>query len=256
MENLYKEAAKIIKNSNNAVFFGGAGVSTECGIPDFRSKDGIYSQKQKYNYDPETILSYSFFKLHPDIFYDFIKENMLKYKAIPNNGHKALAELEKIGKLKAVITQNIDCLHQMAGSKNVIELHGSFAKFYCSTCFKEYNMDYVMNSVPYPKCRCGGIIRPDIVLYEEMLDENAIEAAVNYIGNADVLIVAGTSLVVYPAAGLLRYFKGNKVIFINKDKTPYDSIADIIINEPFAKTMTKIMIELETWNGKNNIENK
>lgn len=254
MDTIYKQVADIIKESDNIVFFGGAGVSTECGIPDFRSSDGLYNKKNKYSYPPEEILSHSFFERHADIFYDYIKENMLNTgNILPNKGHKALADLEKMGKLKAVITQNIDCLHQKAGSVNVLELHGSFAKFYCTECGKVYGIDYINSSKDVPKCTCGGLIRPNIVLYEEMLDESTIEKSVDYIRHADVLIVAGTSLAVYPAAGLIQYFKGSRVIFINKDKTGYDSFANIIINKPFAKTMMRVMIEAGYWNIKSKI---
>jgi NAD-dependent deacetylase len=248
MNNTYSQVSKVISDHNNIVFFGGAGVSTECGIPDFRSANGLYKKVNEYNYTPETILSHSFFGKNPDVFYEFLRNNMLRYcNVAPNNGHKALAVLENMGKLKAIVTQNIDNLHQEAGSKNVLELHGTLARFYCSSCLTEYKQDHILNSTGVPKCECGGIIRPDIVLYEEPLDERVLMESIQYINNADVLIVAGTSLAVYPAAGLLRYFKGKQMIFINKDKTDYDKYADIIINEPFAETMTGIMHEMGLW---------
>lgn len=239
---IYK-AADIIKSCNNIVFFGGAGVSTECGIPDFRSEDGLYNKKNKFPYSPEEMLSHSFFERHPDIFYKYLKESLLKYNVQPNFGHKSLAALEKMGKLKAVITQNIDGLHQKAGSKNVLELHGTLSRFYCSKCFKEYSPEFITEEKFIPICNCKGIIRPDVVLYEEALNQEVILKSIDYISKAKVLIVAGTSLVVYPAAGMIRYFKGDKIIFINKSSTSYDSMADIVINEPFSKTMERIMKE-------------
>lgn len=247
MNDIISNVGKIIGESNNIVFFGGAGVSTECGIPDFRSADGLYNKISKYNYSPEVILSRSFFQNNPNIFYDFLNNNLLKYEVLPNKGHKALAELERIGKIKAVITQNIDNLHQVAGSKRVLELHGTLARFYCSDCLKNYSSDYVKALHSVPKCECGGIIRPDIVLYEEPLDERILVESIQYIGNAEILIVAGTSLAVHPAAGLLRYFKGKHMIFINKDSTDYDKNADILIHEPFAETMDKIMLNIGLW---------
>lgn len=253
MENLHKEFANIIKDSSNIVFFGGAGVSTECGIPDFRSSNGLYSKKYKETFSPETILSSSFFNKNPEIFYEFLKDNMLKYKPYPNKGHRALAELEGLGKLSAVITQNIDNLHQEAGSKNVIELHGSLLKFYCPKCLNKYSLDSIKEFDSTPLCNCGCVIRPDIVLYEEALNDRAISESIKYISEADVLIVAGTSLRVYPAAGLIKHFKGNKLIIINKEETDYDSLADMIIKEPFSQFMTKIMQELELWNYKTEI---
>lgn len=235
------KVAKIIDESSNIVFFGGAGVSTECGIPDFRSSSGLYNKVSKYSYSPEVILSHSFFEDHPDIFYDFLNNNLLKYNAVPNKGHYALAKLEQLGKIKAVITQNIDNLHQAAGSEKVLELHGTLARFYCSSCLKNYSPDFIKSLNSTPRCECGGIIRPDIVLYEEPLDERILEESIQYIKIAEVLIVAGTSLAVYPAAGLLRYFKGRYLIIINKDSTGYDKQADILIHEPFAETMDRIM---------------
>lgn len=247
MENVYKTIADIIRESNNIIFFGGAGVSTECGIPDFRSENGLYNQESNYFYKPEKILSHSFFNEYPDIFYSFLREKLIFENIFPNKGHKALAELEKIGKLKAVITQNIDGLHQIAGSDNVIEIHGSLSKFYCNNCFKNYSLNYIKTTNGVPSCECGGILRPDVVLYEEALNPDVVSDSMKFISNADTLIVAGTSLAVYPAAGLLKHFNGKNVIFINKDKTRYDKIADLIVNEPFAKTMVKVMIELGVW---------
>lgn len=220
---------EIINESKRVVFFGGAGVSTESGIPDFRSKDGLYNQK--YKYPPEEILSHTFFINNTEEFYKFYKDKMNSLKYKPNITHIKLAELEKNGKLKAVITQNIDGLHQYAGSKNVLELHGSIHRNYCMKCSKFYDAEYVFNSEGIPKCSCGGIIKPDVVLYEETLKDDILEEAIMQIANCDTLIVAGTSLTVYPASGLIRFYKGNKLILINKDKTPYDKIANIVIND-------------------------
>ncbi len=225
----------IISKSENIAFFGGAGVSTESGIPDFRSVDGLYNQK--YNYPPETILSHSFFISNTKYFYDFYKNKMLFLDALPNKAHLRLAELEKAGKLKAVITQNIDGLHQKAGSKNVLELHGSIYNNYCMRCGKFYDVDTVINSADIPTCSCGGIIKPDVVLYEEGLDNDIIDKAISYISDADVLIIGGTSLAVYPAAGLIRYYKGNKLILINKSTTSMDKMADLVINDSIGKVL-------------------
>ena len=225
MEDKIKEFSKLINESNNIVFFGGAGVSTESGIPDFRSKDGLYNQK--YKYPPEEILSHSFFINYTDEFYSFYKEKMNSLKYEPNITHIKLAELEKDGKLKAIITQNIDGLHQKAGSKKVYELHGSVLRNYCMKCNKFYNAEYVFNSNDIPKCNCGGIIKPDVVLYEEGLDGRTLEDSIIAIQNADMLIVAGTSLTVYPASGLINYFRGKNLVLINKDSTSYDNRAKI-----------------------------
>lgn len=219
----------IIENSNNIVFFGGAGVSTESGIPDFRSVDGLYNKK--YKYPPETILSHSFFMRNPEEFFKFYRDKMLNLDAKPNTAHTKLAELEKQGKLKAVITQNIDGLHQMAGSKNVLELHGSIHKNHCIRCGKFFDIDYIVNSKGVPKCQCGGIVKPDVVLYEESLDGEILEKSVEFISNADVLIIGGTSLIVYPAAGLINYYRGKKLILINKSVTPMYRKADLVIND-------------------------
>lgn len=227
------ELNKLIHESENIVFFGGAGVSTESGIPDFRSVDGLYNQK--YNYPPETIISHSFFMKKTEEFYNFYKNNMIFLDAKPNVAHVRLAELEKLGKLKAVITQNIDGLHQKAGSKNVLELHGSVHRNYCMKCGKFYDVNYIVESNVIPKCTCGGIIKPDVVLYEESLDQEIITKSVEYIRNADVLIIGGTSLVVYPAAGLINYYRGSKLVLINKSSTTMDKKANLIINDSIAK---------------------
>ena len=219
----------IISLSENIVFFGGAGVSTESGIPDFRSVDGLYNQK--YKYPPETIISYSFFMRNPEEFYGFYKNKMIYLSAKPNKAHIKLQELEKKGKLKAVITQNIDGLHQMAGSNNVLELHGSVHRNYCMKCGKSYDVDVVMKSQSVPKCICGGTIKPDVVLYEEALNNGIFEKAIDYITKADVLIIGGTSLGVYPAAGLINYYKGNKLVLINKSTTSMDYKANLIIHD-------------------------
>ena len=224
-----------IQESDNIVFFGGAGVSTESGIPDFRSVDGLYNQK--YDYPPETILSHSFFMRMTEEFYRFYRDKMLYEDVLPNKAHIALAKLEEMGKCKAVITQNIDGLHQAAGSKEVLELHGSVLRNYCMKCGKFHDMKYVKESGGIPRCECGGIIKPDVVLYEEGLDNMTISKSVNYISNADVLIIAGTSLTVYPAAGLIDYYRGNKLVLINKSATPKDGMANLIINEAVGETL-------------------
>ena len=228
----------LVNESNNIVFFGGAGVSTESGIPDFRSKDGLYNQK--YKYPPEEILSHTFFMNNTEEFFKFYKEKMNSLKYEPNVTHIKLAELEKEGKLKAVVTQNIDGLHQKAGSKNVYELHGSVLRNYCMKCHKFYDAEYVFNSSGVPKCSCGGIIKPDVVLYEEALDEETLEKSVYAIAHADLLIVAGTSLTVYPASGLINYFRGKNLVLINRDTTPFDNRADLVINESLGKVFGEI----------------
>lgn len=228
----------LVNESNNIVFFGGAGVSTESGIPDFRSKDGLYNQK--YKYPPEEILSHTFFINHTEEFFKFYKEKLNSLKYEPNVTHIKLAELEKEGKLKAVVTQNIDGLHQKAGSKNVYELHGSVLRNYCMKCHKFYDAEYVFNSSGIPKCSCGGIIKPDVVLYEESLDEETLEKSVYAIANADLLIVAGTSLTVYPASGLINYFRAKNLVLINRDTTPFDNRADLVINESLGKVFEEI----------------
>ena len=217
-----------IAESHNIVFFGGAGVSTARGIPDFRSVDGLYNQQ--YAYPPETIISHSFYVRYPEEFYRFYKDRMLFADAKPNAAHRALAKLEADGRLKAVITQNIDGLHQMAGSREVLELHGSVHRNYCTRCGKFYSLDDVIRSEGVPRCDCGGTVKPDVVLYEEGLDSNTLEKSVRYIRQADMLIIGGTSLVVYPAAGLIDYYRGSKLVLINKDATARDSQADLVIN--------------------------
>lgn len=239
MEEKLEKLKDILNKSNYIVFFGGAGVSTESGVPDFRSVDGLYNQK--YKYPPETILSHSFFMKKPKDFYDFYREKMLIHGVLPNDAHKALAKLEKMDKLKAVITQNIDGLHQAAGSRNVYELHGSVHRNYCMQCGKFYDFECIYNSEEIPRCSCGGMIKPDVVLYEEGLDETTVNEAVRHICNADTLIIGGTSLAVYPAAGLLRYFRGNNLVLINKSSTPMDSKADLVINDSIGEVFAKVV---------------
>ena len=238
MEDKIQQFKQMVNESNNIVFFGGAGVSTESGIPDFRSKDGLYNQK--YDYPPEEILSHTFFINHTEAFYKFYKDKMNSLKYEPNITHIKLAELEEEGKLKAVVTQNIDGLHQKAGSKNVYELHGSVLRNYCMKCHQFYDAEYVFTSEGIPKCTCGGIIKPDVVLYEEGLDEETLENAILAILNADVMIVAGTSLTVQPASSLLNYYKGNKLVLINRDVTPYDDRANLVIHESLGKVFENI----------------
>lgn len=238
MKDKIEEFKQLVKNSNNIVFFGGAGVSTESGIPDFRSKDGLYNQK--YKYPPEEILSHTFFIRNTEEFYKFYKEKMNSLKYEPNITHIKLSELEKQGKLKAVITQNIDGLHQKAGNKNVLELHGSILRNYCMSCNKFYDAEFIFNEEGIPKCSCGGIIKPDVVLYEEMLDDVILSDSINAIKNADLMIVAGTSLTVSPASGLVNFYKGNKLVLINKDSTPYDRVANLVINESLGKVFKEI----------------
>lgn len=229
---------ELVDGSNNIVFFGGAGVSTESGIPDFRSTDGLYHQQ--YDYPPETILSHSFFMRNPEEFYRFYKNKMLCLDAKPNMAHKKLAELEKAGKLKAVITQNIDGLHQAAGSKEVLELHGSVHRNYCMKCGKFYDAEYMLHAESVPTCSCGGMIKPDVVLYEEGLDMTVMSKSIQAIQNADVLIIGGTSLVVYPAAGLIDYYRGNKLVVINMSVTSQDKNADLVIQEPIGKVFSNL----------------
>lgn len=228
-----------IRESDSIVFFGGAGVSTESGLKDFRSVDGLYHEK--FDYPPEQILSHSFFFARTGYFYDFYREKMLCPEARPNRAHMALAELEQMGKLKAVITQNIDGLHQLAGSKNVYELHGSVHRNYCMKCRAFYDADRILQSQGVPKCSCGGTIKPDVVLYEEGLDDACVMGAVEAIAGADLMIVGGTSLTVYPAAGLLRYYKGNKLVLINRDETPYDGSADLIFRDSIGEILSKAL---------------
>lgn len=238
---------KIIENSDNIVFFGGAGVSTESDIPDFRSEKGLYKAKTEYGRSPEEIISHSFFMSHTETFFDYYKKNLIYPDAKPNKAHRALAKLEAMGKLKAVVTQNIDGLHQMAGNKVVYELHGSVLRNFCMKCHKDYDLDYIMDEYhckgSVPKCPiCGGTIKPDVVLYEEMLDEDTMDKAMRAIQKADTLIIGGTSLVVYPAAGFVRYFRGNNLVLINKQETPYDSHADLVIHDSIGKVM-----DMDDW---------
>ena len=231
---------QIVKESDNIVFFGGAGVSTESGIPDFRSVDGLYNQK--YEYPPETILSHTFFMRQTEEFYRFYRDKMLELDAKPNAAHKKLAELEAAGKLKAVITQNIDGLHQAAGSKRVLELHGSVHRNYCMKCGKFHSVYEIKESTGIPRCECGGIIKPDVVLYEEGLDNQTMEDAVSFIRQADVLIIGGTSLAVYPAAGLLDYDKGDKLILVNKSATPMDGRADLLVQGAIGEIFSQLEV--------------
>lgn len=238
MEDKIAKLREMIAESDNIVFFGGAGVSTESGIPDFRSVDGLYNQKWKY--PPETILSHSFFERDPEEYYRFHREKLVIDGVKPNRAHLRLAQLEQEGKLKAVITQNIDGLHQAAGSKNVLELHGSILRAYCSRCRRPYPAEQMNKGTGVPRCSCGGVIRPDIVLYEEALDEDILRRSIAYIRNADMLIIGGTSLNVYPAAGLINYYRGNKLVLINLSETPYDSYADLIIHEKIGEVFSRV----------------
>lgn len=239
-ENEKIELQKIIDDSKAIVFFGGAGVSTESGIPDFRSADGLYHQK--YKYSPEQVVSHSFFMKYPKQFYEFYKERMMCLDAKPNAAHNKLSELESLGKLKAVVTQNIDGLHQAAGSKIVYELHGSIHRNYCMKCGKFYDAEYVKNSKEVPCCTCGGMIKPDVVLYEEGLDGNVINGAIRAIASADTLIIGGTSLVVYPAAGFIDYFRGKHLVVINKSDTAKAVSANLSINAPIGEIMSGIEV--------------
>ncbi len=241
MDKLIANLKNIIKNSDNIVFFGGAGVSTESNIPDFRSEKGLYNAVSNYGYSPEEMLSRTFFENHTETFYKYYKENMLYLNAIPNDAHLALAKLEDTEKLKAVITQNIDGLHQQAGSKNVIELHGSVHRNYCRKCKKFFDANFIKNSNGIPRCECGGIIKPDVVLYEESLNYNNIENAIGYIERAETLIVGGTSLAVYPAASFINYFRGQDLVLINKTPTAYDKMATLVINDSIGKILKEIV---------------
>lgn len=235
---MIKKLQEIINNSSSIVFFTGAGISTESGIPDFRSSGGLYSTKGKYR--AEEIISNSFFNTNPDDFYKFYKDKMIYKNALPNSGHKKIAKLENLGKVKAVITQNIDNLHQLAGSKKVIELHGSVYRNYCIKCNKSYNIDYILeNEIPY--CNCGEIVKPDVVLYEEQLDNNIINSAIKAIENCNTLIVCGTSLTVYPAASFVGFFRGENLIIINKDSTQYDNRATLVINDSIGKVLSEVI---------------
>ena len=238
MEDKIKRLGEMIDECGNIVFFGGAGVSTESGIPDFRAVDGLYNQK--YAYPPEEIISASFFRRYPEEFYRFYRDKLIVRGAKPNAAHLYLAKLEKEGKLMAVITQNIDGLHQAAGSENVLELHGSLLRNYCSKCGKKYSADFCQKGAGVPRCECGGVVRPDIVLYEEMLDEKVLQKSVKAIASADMLIVGGTSLNVYPAAGLINYYRGNKLALVNRGRTPYDSYADLVIHQNIGEVFSQI----------------
>ncbi len=248
MDEAILKLKKIIEDSDNIVFFGGAGVSTESGIPDFRSENGIYNTVHQYGCSPETILSHTFFMRRPETFFDFYKSTIAVDDAEPNAAHKALAKLEDLGKLKAVVTQNIDGLHQKAGSKKVYELHGTIAKNNCMKCGQFYDLAYVVKGIAenkVPRCeKCGGIVKPQVVLYEEGLDDWTIRKSVEAISKADVLIIGGTSLNVYPAAGFINYYKGNKLILINKSTTPYDSQADLLIHDSIGKVLSACVADL------------
>ena len=235
-----EQLQNVIDNSKRIVFFGGAGVSTESGIPDFRSVDGLYNQK--YDYPPEQILSHTFFMHNTEEFYRFYRDKMLCLDKKPNKAHLKLAELERAGKLTAVVTQNIDGLHQAAGSKKVYELHGSVLRNYCMKCGKFYSAEYIKNSKGIPKCECGGVIKPDVVLYEEGLDDSTVTGAIRAIQTADTLIIAGTSLTVYPAAGFISYFKGDNIVLINRDETPFDSKASLVFHDKVGELLGQINI--------------
>ena len=244
-----EELKRLVDDSDNIVFFGGAGVSTESGIPDFRSESGLYHAKQVYGFPPETMLSHTFYERHTELFYKYYKENLIHTEAEPNAAHRALAKLEEMGKLKAVVTQNIDGLHQAAGSKTVYELHGSMARNYCMDCGEFYDFDYMADDANceegsyIPRCKkCGGIIKPDVVLYEEGLDDATVMGAIDSIRNADTLIIGGTSLVVYPAAGMVNYFRGSNLVLINKQETPQDKHADVVIHSAIGKILGKIVL--------------
>lgn len=240
------EVKEIIRDSNNIVFFGGAGVSTASGLPDFRSATGLYNKENNSNYSPEYMLSHDFFANHPDEFIKYVKENLMIEGVLPNDCHFALEKLEKMGKLQGIITQNIDGLHQKAGSKNVVELHGTLNDYYCVSCGEKYDLAYVNKYQDVPICeKCGDIVRPDIVLYGEGLDQNNISHAINLISHADVLIVGGTSLAVYPAAGLIDFYNGNKLVLINKDDTGKESAADYVIKGDISKIMKELVEDID-----------
>ncbi len=240
------ELRHIMEASDRIVFFGGAGVSTESGIPDFRSADGLYRRDSGTRVPPEEVLSRTFFLRHPDEFYTFHKANLIHPEAQPNDAHKALAALERVGKLSAVITQNIDGLHQAAGSKHVVELHGNVYRNYCMECGKRYGIDVVVAADGVPRCECGGVIRPDVVLYEEPLDQDVIAEALAELSRADTVIVGGTSLVVYPAAGLLEAFRGPNLVLINREETPYDRRASLVLHASIAQTLAPFIVDDES----------
>jgi len=245
MNNEILKLREIINNSNNIVFFGGAGMSTESGIPDFRSANGLFNEKLNITFTPEQLVSHSFYMKYPELFFNFYKSKLIYPEAKPNAGHIALAKLEEMGKLKGIVTQNIDGLHQGAGSKNVFELHGSIHRDYCIKCNAFYDANFILESTGVPTCtKCGGRIKPDVVLYEEGLDEDTIKGAVNAISKADTLIIGGTSLVVYPAAGLINYFKGKNLVLINKSTTSADSKADLVIHDSIGKVLSEAVNKL------------
>lgn len=233
---------EIIDTSNNIVFFGGAGVSTESGIPDFRSENGIFESLRKYGDTPENLVSHSYYLDHTEEFFNYYKDNLVFDEAMPNPAHTALAKLEKAGKLRAVITQNIDGLHQKAGSKNVMELHGSIHRNYCQICGKQYGLNHILESDGIPRCECGGVVKPDVVLYEEPLNNTIMNFSIDYISRAETLIIGGTSLVVYPAAGLINYFNGKNLVLINKSETHYDNLASLVINDAIGEVFSQIKI--------------
>lgn len=233
---------EIIDTSNNIVFFGGTGVSTESGIPDFRSENGIFESLRKYGDRPENLVSHSYYLDHTEEFFNYYKDNLVFDEAMPNPAHTALAKLEKAGKLRAVITQNIDGLHQKAGSKNVMELHGSIHRNYCQICGKQYGLNHILESDGIPRCECGGVVKPDVVLYEEPLNNTIMNFSIDYISRAETLIIGGTSLVVYPAAGLINYFNGKNLVLINKSETPYDNLASLVINDAIGEVFSQIKI--------------
>lgn len=242
---MFQNLVEVIRKSENIVFFGGAGVSTESNIPDFRSQSGIYSMENKYGHPPEYLLSHSFYKVHTEAFFSFYRETMLYPDARPNKAHVALKRLEDLGKLKAIITQNIDGLHQMAGSSNVLEIHGSVHRNFCIRCNANYPLEFIIDSKKTPKCvKCGAQVRPDVVLYEEGLDMNLLNTAVDYIVKADTLIVGGTSLNVYPAAGLVEYYRGDNLVLVNKTKTPYDDRAQFVFRDSIGELLDKVVRSL------------
>ena len=240
MDESIRKLKELLDGSDNIVFFGGAGVSTESGIPDFRSVDGLYHQK--FSYPPETMLSHTFFEQHTQEFFDFYRAKMLALDAQPNAAHRKLAQWEQEGRLKAVITQNIDGLHQKAGSREVLELHGSVLRNHCIRCGKFYGVERIVNSTGVPRCDCGGVIKPDVVLYEEGLDEEILARAIHALRTADTLMVAGTSLTVYPAAGLIRYFRGDDLVLINRDATPMDGMATLMIHDKVGEVLSRIRV--------------
>ena len=240
-----EKLTQILKDSNNIVFFGGAGMSTESGIPDFRSANGLFNKKLNLTFTPEQLVSHTFFMRYPEEFFNFYKDKLIYQDAKPNVGHLALAKLEAIGKLKAIVTQNIDGLHQASGSKNVFELHGSVLRNYCTKCHAFYDEKFILDSKGIPTCpKCNGTIKPDVVLYEEGLNQDVITGAVNAISNADTLIIGGTSLVVYPAAGLIDYFRGKNLVLINKSTTSADSKADLVIHDSIGKVLTEAVNQI------------